>query len=152
MGSEMCIRDRYVGLCLEVGTSELVAIRRDVVDIKELLRHKVTGTCNNVHGMYILSGSRREGFRFKDSDQDYMCWPTDHPVLWDFSQAQFCNTHRDTLILCDSSESPPGFTLLWLPLEEASRHVLSACVLSLIHISEPTRPLYISYAVFCLKK
>ena len=27
-----------------------------------------------------------------------------------------------------------------------------AVVLSLIHISEPTRPLYISYAVFCLKK
>eukprot|EP00826_Nyctotherus_ovalis_P025718 TRINITY_DN19978_c0_g1_i1.p1 TRINITY_DN19978_c0_g1~~TRINITY_DN19978_c0_g1_i1.p1 ORF type:complete len:209 (-),score=6.24 TRINITY_DN19978_c0_g1_i1:5-631(-) len=27
-----------------------------------------------------------------------------------------------------------------------------ACELSLIHISEPTRPLYISYAVFCLKK
>ncbi len=25
-------------------------------------------------------------------------------------------------------------------------------VLSLIHISEPTRPLYISYAVFCLNK
>ena len=28
----------------------------------------------------------------------------------------------------------------------------SALSLSLIHISEPTRPLYISYAVFCLKK
>ena len=28
----------------------------------------------------------------------------------------------------------------------------SAAQLSLIHISEPTRPLYISYAVFCLKK
>ena len=27
-----------------------------------------------------------------------------------------------------------------------------AIYLSLIHISEPTRPLYISYAVFCLKK
>ena len=27
-----------------------------------------------------------------------------------------------------------------------------APLLSLIHISEPTRPLYISYAVFCLKK
>ena len=27
-----------------------------------------------------------------------------------------------------------------------------AQALSLIHISEPTRPLYISYAVFCLKK
>ena len=30
--------------------------------------------------------------------------------------------------------------------------VWEALVLSLIHISEPTRPLYISYAVFCLKK
>ena len=28
----------------------------------------------------------------------------------------------------------------------------SGVTLSLIHISEPTRPLYISYAVFCLKK
>eukprot|EP00831_Metopus_contortus_P076314 TRINITY_DN7039_c0_g1_i1.p1 TRINITY_DN7039_c0_g1~~TRINITY_DN7039_c0_g1_i1.p1 ORF type:complete len:196 (+),score=34.63 TRINITY_DN7039_c0_g1_i1:37-624(+) len=28
----------------------------------------------------------------------------------------------------------------------------TVCMLSLIHISEPTRPLYISYAVFCLKK
>eukprot|EP00831_Metopus_contortus_P000572 TRINITY_DN10212_c0_g1_i2.p4 TRINITY_DN10212_c0_g1~~TRINITY_DN10212_c0_g1_i2.p4 ORF type:complete len:100 (-),score=17.80 TRINITY_DN10212_c0_g1_i2:60-359(-) len=28
----------------------------------------------------------------------------------------------------------------------------TVCSLSLIHISEPTRPLYISYAVFCLKK
>ena len=116
----------YVGLCLEVGTSQQLAIRRDVIDITELLEHKVTGTCNNAH--YMLSGSRREGFRFKDSDVDVMLWPTDHPVLWDFSQGQFYNTHRDKLILCDSSESPPGFTLLWLPLEEASRNVLSACV------------------------
>ena len=31
-------------------------------------------------------------------------------------------------------------------------HVRDGRLLSLIHISEPTRPLYISYAVFCLKK
>ena len=30
--------------------------------------------------------------------------------------------------------------------------VCGVCVLSLIHISEPTRPVVISYAVFCLKK
>eukprot|EP00831_Metopus_contortus_P069283 TRINITY_DN62214_c0_g1_i1.p1 TRINITY_DN62214_c0_g1~~TRINITY_DN62214_c0_g1_i1.p1 ORF type:complete len:194 (+),score=40.16 TRINITY_DN62214_c0_g1_i1:175-756(+) len=35
------------------------------------------------------------------------------------------------------------------PKEDAE---LLAIQLSLIHISEPTRPLYISYAVFCLKK
>ena len=33
------------------------------------------------------------------------------------------------------------------PKKPSPRHDLS-----LIHISEPTRPLYISYAVFCLKK
>ncbi len=34
----------------------------------------------------------------------------------------------------------------------ALRGLDTLVVLSLIHISEPTRPLYISYAVFCLKK
>ena len=33
---------------------------------------------------------------------------------------------------------------------DGSTHVVEA--LSLIHISEPTRPRLISYAVFCLKK
>ena len=33
-----------------------------------------------------------------------------------------------------------------------ARSLVSPYALSLIHISEPTRPLYISYAVFCLKK
>ena len=35
-------------------------------------------------------------------------------------------------------------------LEDGKERIVLA--LSLIHISEPTRPLYISYAVFCLKK
>ena len=33
-----------------------------------------------------------------------------------------------------------------------NRAIVLSTALSLIHISEPTRPLYISYAVFCLKK
>nr|XP_022339737.1 uncharacterized protein LOC111134717 [Crassostrea virginica] len=115
----------YVGLCLKIGTSQQVAVRKDVVDIWESLYHKVTRT-DQLVGM--SSGSRREGFRFKDSDKDYMSWPNYHRVLWDFSQATLYNTHRYTLILCDSSESPPGFTLLWLPLEEAGSVVLSSCV------------------------
>ena len=35
---------------------------------------------------------------------------------------------------------------------EPDINFVEALYLSLIHISEPTRPLYISYAVFCLKK
>eukprot|EP00831_Metopus_contortus_P062753 TRINITY_DN54993_c0_g1_i1.p1 TRINITY_DN54993_c0_g1~~TRINITY_DN54993_c0_g1_i1.p1 ORF type:complete len:133 (+),score=35.03 TRINITY_DN54993_c0_g1_i1:78-476(+) len=40
------------------------------------------------------------------------------------------------------------------PLQKVIRRItMGLCFcLSLIHISEPTRPLYISYAVFCLKK
>ncbi|XP_078337424.1 uncharacterized protein LOC144626677 [Crassostrea virginica] len=115
----------YVGLCLKIGTPQLVAIRRDVVDITESLDHKVARLDQLV---LMKSGSQREGFRFLDSDADYMIWPNDHRVLWDFSQATLYNTHRYALILCDSSESPPGFTLLWLPLEEAHRLTLISCV------------------------
>nr|XP_022346229.1 uncharacterized protein LOC111138507 [Crassostrea virginica] len=115
----------YVGLCLKIGTPQLVAIRRDVVDIRELLAHKVL---KNDQVLFMASGSQREGFRFQDSDIDMMCWLNNHRVLWDFSQATLYNTNRYKLILCDSSESPPGFTLLWLPLEETHRFVLSSCV------------------------
>ena len=115
----------YVGLCLKIGTPQQVAIRRDVVDITELLVDTVKRTKDFV---MMESGSRREGFRFRDSDIDIMFWLNNHRVLWDFSQASLYNKHRYRLILCDSSESPPGFTLLWLPLEEAHRFVISSCV------------------------
>ena len=113
----------YVGLCLKIGTPQQVAIRRDVVDTTELLNHKLTRP--DQHDV-MESGSQREGFRFMDSDMDIMYWSNNHRVLWDFSQAMLYNTHRYKLILCDSSESPPGFTLLWLPLEEAGR--FSCCI------------------------
>ena len=113
----------YVGLCLKIGTPQEVVIRRDFADMSELLESKVTRmTCR------MFSGSRREGFRFRDSDADVMCWLNNHRVFWDFSQAMLYNTHSYAMILCDSSESPPGFTLLWLPLEGADILVLSSCV------------------------
>ena len=115
----------YVGLCLKIGTSQQVAIRRDIVDIKELIEHKVARTENNV---MRVGGSRREGFRLENSDMDMMFWPNHYPVLWDFPQAQFYNPLRDVLILCDISDSPPGYTLLYLPLEMATCDILSTCI------------------------
>ena len=115
----------YVWLCLKKGTPQQVAIRRDIVDIKELIEHKVARTEKNVMRM---NGSRREGFRLKNSDMDMMFWPNHYPVLWDFPQAQFYNPLRDVLILCDISDSPPGYTLLYLPLEMAACDILSTCI------------------------
>eukprot|EP00105_Crassostrea_gigas_P003596 XP_011416501.2 PREDICTED: uncharacterized protein LOC105320313 isoform X1 [Crassostrea gigas] len=115
----------YVGMCLKMGTPKQVASRRDIVDLREMLEYnkmmKETSTA-------MLSGSKREGFRSHESDSDTMIWLNDHRVIWDFSQVQFYNTQEDAVILCDSSESPPGFTLLWLPLERANSRVISACV------------------------
>eukprot|EP00831_Metopus_contortus_P016244 TRINITY_DN16789_c0_g1_i3.p1 TRINITY_DN16789_c0_g1~~TRINITY_DN16789_c0_g1_i3.p1 ORF type:complete len:183 (-),score=45.79 TRINITY_DN16789_c0_g1_i3:2-550(-) len=55
---------------------------------------------------------------------------------------QFTDNFRP-LDIGDSNNS--GYEVVGLNLE-------TLYILSLIHISEPTRPLYISYAVFCLKK
>ncbi|XP_052699192.1 uncharacterized protein LOC128176718 [Crassostrea angulata] len=112
----------YVGMCIKIGTPQQVTARRDIVDMVELLGNQ------RGEGRSMDSGSDREGFRLHDSDIDTMFWPTNYRVIWDFSQSEYYNIHTRTLILCDSSESPAGFTLLWLPLERAFQVVLSSCV------------------------
>uniref|UniRef100_K1PTB4 Mab-21-like HhH/H2TH-like domain-containing protein n=1 Tax=Magallana gigas TaxID=29159 RepID=K1PTB4_MAGGI len=112
----------YVWMCREIGTPQQVAARRDIVDIKELLSNQ-----DEYLERSMMSGSMREGFRLRDSDLDTMYWPTNHRVIWDFSQSEYYNILRQALILCDSSESPAGFTLLWLPLECAGQRGLSSC-------------------------
>lgn len=115
----------YVGMCLKIGTPQQVATRRDIVNIAEMFKNT---KMLNVSTTVMQSGSSREGFRLSGSDRDFMRWPSNYRVIWDLSQLQFYNTQEYTLILCDSSGSPPGFTLLWLPLERTKRRVLSFCV------------------------
>ncbi|XP_062569084.1 uncharacterized protein LOC134231173 [Saccostrea cucullata] len=115
----------FVGLCLKVGTSQLVAMRRDLVDIFDKTRNQV-----NTLDVYsiMLSGSQKEGFKLKGSDVDMMLWLNDHRVIWELFQSQYYNTHRQTLILCDCSESPPGFTLLYLLSPSMYSDFHKACV------------------------
>ncbi|XP_062570655.1 uncharacterized protein LOC134232682 [Saccostrea cucullata] len=113
----------YVGLCLSLGTSQQVAMRRDIADIIEKV-----GSLVRSSDMFqrMVSGSYKEGFRLSGSDRDTMFWPTDHKVLWNISQLQFYNIHSETLILCDCSESPPGFALLQLLTPKLP--ILSSCI------------------------
>ncbi|XP_056016635.1 uncharacterized protein LOC130053422 [Ostrea edulis] len=115
----------FVGLCPIVGTSQQVAMRRDVIDIMEMVTNKARTSNQNT---VMMSGSRREGFRMKGSDVDFMYWFNNQPVIWDLSQTQFYNVHRQFLILSVSSESPPGFTLLQLLTPRAGNRVTSALV------------------------
>ncbi|XP_062591790.1 uncharacterized protein LOC134253291 [Saccostrea cucullata] len=101
----------FVGLCREVGTPQMVAVKRDVMDISEMVGNHVK-TSDEI--LEMVSGSYREGIKLKGSDIDTMYWLNNQRVIWDLSQSQYYNTHRKTLILCDCSESPPGFTLLYL--------------------------------------
>lgn len=116
----------YVDMCRTMGTPQQVVCRRDMVDITELLKNEIMKKSNKQE---MLSGSRREGFRFRESDRDTMFWLDNHKVIWDWnSQSQCYNLQRHALILCHDSESPPGFTLLCLPMGRADSRVLSACV------------------------
>ena len=110
-------------LCQIVGTSIQVTIRREATDIKEMLERQVKGDF-----ITMLSGSIREGFRLKGSDLDLMCWPNHIRVIWDMSQSEHYYTEKKTLILSDTSESPPGFTLLELLTPTSNRKVQLSCV------------------------
>ncbi|XP_062600904.1 uncharacterized protein LOC134262520 [Saccostrea cucullata] len=115
----------FVRLCHKLGTSQLVAMRRDVVDVRDMLINHVKTSDNRA---VMFSGSHREGFRLKGSDADLMYWPNNHRVIWDLSQSQNYNTLRQTLILCDCSDSPPGFTLLFLLSPSMKIEIQFACV------------------------
>ncbi|XP_052686027.1 uncharacterized protein LOC128165470 [Crassostrea angulata] len=115
----------FVGLCEIVGTSQQVALRRETWDIREMVDRRVTPNDGIIP---MMSGSMREGFRLKGSDVDIMFWFNDHRVILDMSQSEYYNTANTTLILSDSSGSPPGFTLLQLLAPSRYREVQSALV------------------------
>uniref|UniRef100_K1QL61 Mab-21-like HhH/H2TH-like domain-containing protein n=1 Tax=Magallana gigas TaxID=29159 RepID=K1QL61_MAGGI len=116
----------FVVMCQRVGTSEEIVLRREAMDIKEVVDRRVTAKDGLFH---MLSGSMREGFRLEGSDVDMMYWQNNHRVIMDMSQSEFYNKANTTLILSDSSESPPGFTLLQLLTPTTDSDVQSACVI-----------------------
>ncbi|XP_062616420.1 uncharacterized protein LOC134278107 [Saccostrea cucullata] len=114
-----------MGLCRKVGTSQLLAMRRDVMDISEMIDNLVKPSDWR---QMVESGSQREGFRLEGSDTDMMYWPNNHRVIWELSQSRYYNTHRKTLILCDCSDSPPGFSLIYLLSPSRNGGIQRACI------------------------
>ncbi|XP_061167797.1 uncharacterized protein LOC133198744 [Saccostrea echinata] len=65
----------YVGLCRKIGSPTIVRMRREVMDTSEVMSQPKY----LMRGMdRMRSGSRREGFRLRNSDVDCMFWPPDH--------------------------------------------------------------------------
>lgn len=100
----------YLWLCQNIGTKQQVASRRDIMDIEELFNKLSSLECK-----IRICGSIREGFTL-DSDVDLMKWYETIEVIWNFSQAE--SYKNNIFIYADSSESPPGYSLLFLPSEK----------------------------------
>ncbi|XP_061188882.1 uncharacterized protein LOC133197058 [Saccostrea echinata] len=115
----------YLGLCRVVGTSQQVAMRRDLLNITELLWNR---TKTNDENTIMTTGSKREGFRMKGSDEDTMFWQNDHRVIWELFQIQFYKIGSLKVILSDGSRSPPGYTLLYLLSPSTYKKLQAACV------------------------
>src|SRR5660398_280749 len=81
----------------------------------------------------------REAIEIAVNSGDRIKAPQDLPAIFDELGGVFVTLHSDALRGC------VGYPY-------ASKTIKEALILSLIHISEPTRLRRISYAVFCLKK
>lgn len=98
----------YVGLCRQIGTPTEVVIRRELMDVDEMIHRRVY---LNEGVIFVQSGSYREGFIFKSSDIDVMFWPTRCKVICgmsNFNVSDICS------ILMEHSDAPPGFVRLKL--------------------------------------
>lgn len=118
----------YVGVCHEIGTPIEVAFRRGAMDMDEIVRRSAVTYTFGGH-IFMLSGSSREGFRFKSSDLDLMCWQTNHKVIFDLSDLNTFNALDLEIILMEHTETPPGFVRLKLLTPAKCIRTLFAIVL-----------------------
>ncbi|XP_061194427.1 uncharacterized protein LOC133202600 [Saccostrea echinata] len=115
----------YVAMCDIVGTPTLVAIRREVPDIAEIIR---TPTEESMGERIRLGGSRREGFGSVASDVDCMRWRTDHHVICELNHANKYHSEKCTLILMECSKESPGHTMLQLLTPTNNDSVRQSCI------------------------
>jgi hypothetical protein len=79
-------------------------------------------------GRCMMSGSYREGFRFKSSDQDYIFWSCDHKLINDISQARLYDRTKHNIILMEDNDTPPGFVKLQLLTSPRGRLITASAV------------------------
>lgn len=117
----------YVRLCCDksIGTEREVTIRRELMDMDELIQKSLN---KHIGRTSMKSGSSREGFRFKSSDQDTMMWRTANKVICELSQGMFLDGSIHNIILMEHSGTPQGFVKLELLTPARSKELVSAVV------------------------
>lgn len=92
----------------------MITVRRDVSDAIENLMTGSMITNNGLKGTLNVSGSRREGFRFWESDFDMMSTVENLKVIWNVFQVlhYIHDFSIFQVFVFDGSNSPPGYGLL----------------------------------------
>lgn len=121
--------DMYLGLCQIrpscIGTPTEVTIRRDVQDMEEMIMRPAHAYTGEFH---MITGSKREGFRFQSSDLDIMSWSTNVTVIYKLSNlVDFANSIQD-IVLMVHSETPPGFVKLKLMTQTTNKTIFYSAV------------------------
>lgn len=93
-----------------VGTSQIVANRREIMNMTEILNRSTIKY--DIPFRIATSGSMGEGFRFEESDMDVMGYPDGFQIIWDHSQNQHKSFSEGETFVFDGSYSPPGYGLL----------------------------------------
>lgn len=97
-----------MGLCRHIGTPTEVTIRREVMDMSDMMNEMK----NAFNPRLMCSGSYREGFRFKSSDRDLLNWFPCIKEIADISQSSLYDLSKHTIVLFEDKDTPPGYDRL----------------------------------------
>lgn len=97
-----------MGLCRHIGTPTEVTIRREVMDMWDMMDEMR----NAFNQRLMCSGSFKEGFRFKSSDRDFMMWYPCIKVIAEISQSSLYDLSKHTIVLFEDTDTPPGYVRL----------------------------------------
>ena len=116
----------FVGLCIEIGTPSKVRIRREVGEIKDAVNNLLWAS-KGVESM--TNGSEREGIRQATSDMDIMIMIPNHKVICNVYQISLYQTRRQTIILMECEDAPPGYSRLRLMTPSVDKRVIFSLIL-----------------------
>lgn len=108
-------------LCRIIGTSEIVAMRREILDFCEFLNGP--DVLFGVQQTANIAGSEGEGFRLRESDIDGMISIDNIKVIWNEYERNEFSEHQ--LLEFDGSNSPPGYGLLYKSTSQKEEDVLT---------------------------
>lgn len=95
------------------------------MDMEELIYKSVEG---HNQSMVMNGGSYREGFRFGSSDFDVMFYGKNHKVVTGKTQSGFSYESKDSIMLIQDTDTPPGYVRLQLETPPGDELIASSIV------------------------